>query len=1241
MAVSRIAFSCGIAVLLISSAPASAENAVRASGSVPAIGSALSGDRVLPKLKKRRNLLDDPSVPTTVGAPTTAGPGVYVVGVLIVTVAGGAVIAVVASKWQSVPLCTLFRNNFVVRSFGHILRRLQRKAPLSKFPEEPKMDLLSQFIRRLRIYRPRNYHLGGHRIRLPVGHRLDWHRLRHQSFDEPIKELADLLVSKYHSPHMIDIGANIGDTAALMVRTPNVSVLCIEGNDAFLPLLRQNLATVSDTSEIEASYVGVSEGAVRGSMRTLHGTAGLVEGAGTVAMRSLSGILDDHPQFRNSRLIKIDTDGFDAKIILASTEVLREMRPIVHVEYSPSGEPENMIECRKMISALKECGYKFFHIFDNFGNHMLRLSSSEIEKFDSLNSYVKATRENLRPSIFYYDTARDYTITTENSSISSKFNWYRRTALNTVANGVGIALNLSVQLISVAVLATQWGVDKYGTWLLFTTIPTYLALTDLGFFQAATNDIAIQVGAGDQNAALRTFHSITALFAVTCSIVISVASICALMLYYGIVQSPTWTRVPLAAFRGTGNYARGSLLFDTCGFLEVCSMLVSVLCGAGFIGAITTSIAIRILILIIYNILLVKTVPWITLGVKNASSADIGRLFYPAVGALGLPAALTINLQGTLLIIGALISPAAVAIFGTVRTATRIVVQVSAVVNRATMPEVSKSIGSQSNESLKKIIGINILVISLILIPGGIFFSLTGVALVKLWSNGHIVPSIEFVALMSVAMVIHGIWYMISNLILAANEHLAMTAKLLLASAGSVGFVAVGCRLAGLNGAAFGLGIGEFSSFAPSRDSGLMFEESLDSSGVADTRRTLRWNDRASLAAHFVALVFFALPLGLGNAVAQPIAMILLLPFLLRARAGWMPGILIAVGVATVSLIRASSDAGLAHSPWQFVRSGVPFIYLIILLTGYRSIRDRLAKMMRAHPVAWSSTLNWAIYLFAIGQALQVTFFSLGIKLANAALSSEDTGRVFLVQVTSTLLLLLYACRVGKKTLAFLFAFVLLATGSKTVILSMTIMVIIGVAKRSSARVIASNILVITTLAALATIANPVAAQRLQDFLGGNNIVDLTREWEIYHAKKTFNSSVGAQLFGVGLGVPLTPGVATKDPRWYENSRYDIENGYWAILAKIGIFGSSLILLMFASLPKNIVTFGLLMIEIIWNLSSGSLFFATFDGPYLVAWAVIIDILLILARSRQTVGANESGGSHHLETIAQPASLAS
>ena len=144
-------------------------------------------------------------------------------------------------------------------------------------------------------------------------------------------------------------------------------------------------------------------------MKTQAGTAAIevaasppVNGA-RIRLRSLATILDEHPGFRSARLVKVDTDGFDAKIVVGSMPTLAVMRPVLHVEYSPVGEPAIEREYYGMIEKLAENGYRWFHVFDNFGNHMLRLSYDERSHLRELSAYAMSCRRDASPALYYFD----------------------------------------------------------------------------------------------------------------------------------------------------------------------------------------------------------------------------------------------------------------------------------------------------------------------------------------------------------------------------------------------------------------------------------------------------------------------------------------------------------------------------------------------------------------------------------------------------------------------------------------------------------------------------------------------------------------------------------------------------------------------------------------------------------------------------------------------------------------------
>lgn len=373
---------------------------------------------------------------------------------------------------------------------------------------------------------------------------------------------------------------------------------------------------------------------------------------------------------------------------------------------------------------------------------------------------------------------------------------------NSIANAAGIGMAALVQIISIPVLISAWGAEKYGLWAMLTTIPTYFALTDLGFVQAATSDMTMETARGNREKANATFQSIWLMFLCVCGGSFLLAGISLFLLSGHPFSVSSWltensliifllilfsgltliSRVTVAGFRASGLYAQGTIYYDSLVFVETLLMLATVHAGGGFEAAIYTLLMARVCNIILIYIILRRHVPWLYYGAEKASVLELKRLFKPAIGAMAIPVALAINIQGMVLIVGAVISPAAVAIYTPVRTASRLLIQIIGVVNRATMPAISASKAQGKAENFAQMIRINMRMIMFMLVPGGILFAITGPRIVSLWTDGHIVPDQTFVFLMALAMIIHGCWYFFSNIMLSTNSHTGFSTKIFLSS---------------------------------------------------------------------------------------------------------------------------------------------------------------------------------------------------------------------------------------------------------------------------------------------------------------------------------------------------------------------------------------------------------------------------------------------------------------------------
>jgi FkbM family methyltransferase len=252
--------------------------------------------------------------------------------------------------------------------------------------------------------REREYQVGRHKVLLPAGHCLDRYQRTWRRYDLALGLIAQSVRDKYPDATAIDVGANVGDSAARMCERDDMPVLAIEGSSTFLPYLRTNARRIGDHVEIYEGYVGPESTEVDlAAVTTAGGTSSIVPavgGGGTHQVRTLGSVLESYPRFGKSRLLKIDTDGFDFAIIDSSLDWIASARPVIFFEYHTGFGAEDEARSLDAVAALMRMGYDRFLVYDNFGN--LLISADRIGTFAELNAYLRSNRRH-GVAIHYFD----------------------------------------------------------------------------------------------------------------------------------------------------------------------------------------------------------------------------------------------------------------------------------------------------------------------------------------------------------------------------------------------------------------------------------------------------------------------------------------------------------------------------------------------------------------------------------------------------------------------------------------------------------------------------------------------------------------------------------------------------------------------------------------------------------------------------------------------------------------------
>ncbi len=239
---------------------------------------------------------------------------------------------------------------------------------------------------------------GNFSIDVPKNHLLA-HLLSKQPMrDQCIGRVAAQISKKYPESTFLDIGANVGDTAAIMATYASNRLILVEPSAYFLTFLTRNVAKFPNETLLVNAFV--ADGApIAGELHHWAGTAalsGATQHARTIPTQPISQIATE-----STRFIKIDTDGFDFKIIAASIDWLQISHPALLFEDQIRNQTDLQSANQTFVS-LEKIGYTFFIVWDDPGLHIV--STTSLATIQDLNGYLfQLWSHDTRRAIHNYD----------------------------------------------------------------------------------------------------------------------------------------------------------------------------------------------------------------------------------------------------------------------------------------------------------------------------------------------------------------------------------------------------------------------------------------------------------------------------------------------------------------------------------------------------------------------------------------------------------------------------------------------------------------------------------------------------------------------------------------------------------------------------------------------------------------------------------------------------------------------
>jgi FkbM family methyltransferase len=244
--------------------------------------------------------------------------------------------------------------------------------------------------------------LDGTALCIPLSHDLGAIRTRLPHYSSAIGRLAASVAAAEPDAAMIDIGANVGDTVAIVRRHADLKMLCIEASSFYFELLKRNTRNIP---QVELVHCLVADD-LGGSAQLQHarGSASPVRLEGGTRGRTLAEIVAELPVFsERTRILKIDTDGMDGAILRGSRTWLAQKRPIIAFEYDPylwarAGDNDAM----GVFGLLSELGYERALFYENEGSFVAEVAFDAQPQLASLHRVIVGARGRRYYDVFAF-----------------------------------------------------------------------------------------------------------------------------------------------------------------------------------------------------------------------------------------------------------------------------------------------------------------------------------------------------------------------------------------------------------------------------------------------------------------------------------------------------------------------------------------------------------------------------------------------------------------------------------------------------------------------------------------------------------------------------------------------------------------------------------------------------------------------------------------------------------------------
>lgn len=374
------------------------------------------------------------------------------------------------------------------------------------------------------------------------------------------------------------------------------------------------------------------------------------------------------------------------------------------------------------------------------------------------------------------------------------------------------------------ILIGSLGIEKYGGWIIISSLPSWLSMVNFGIGTSGANAMALAGGEGDIKKAesiySNTMVGIAGVVVLGFMLVAAAGFIIPVNSILNITdssESETYGAILVLALSTLLSFFKDAIggkylvarkapvlyfINSLLPWLQLIAIgIISLVSKSYFFISLGMLIS-MILFLTVNFIYSKKICPDISIKFPEVTWTQIREQVSKGAAFQAIPLGNALMYQGSLMVVNFSIGSAAVAIFSTCRTLTRSVNQILEVVNQTIWPEIAHKIGQKDWPGVQDIHRRAVLISLIAGIAGLLGLYIAGPTIYSIWTRGHIKieSSLLFFFLLSIPGA--ALWSTSAVVQLASNQHVDLAKRYVIGCILSVVFCVLVTPVFGIRGAA-------------------------------------------------------------------------------------------------------------------------------------------------------------------------------------------------------------------------------------------------------------------------------------------------------------------------------------------------------------------------------------------------------------------------------------------------------